>query len=70
MADHHEFESPVDLASGEPLGHPLRWTTAIIAITSLFLLATNAISLREWTRGRRSWPRWQNGGTRSRSRSG
>jgi hypothetical protein len=48
MADHHEFESPVDLASGESQRHPLRWTTSIIAITSLFLLATNAISLREW----------------------
>jgi hypothetical protein len=57
MSDHHEFESPVDLPTGEPLRHPLRWTTSIMVIASLFLLATNAISLREWVDEQAPGPR-------------
>lgn len=48
MSDHAEFESPVDLPPDAPGGDGLRWTTVSIAVASLFLLATNAFSLREW----------------------
>jgi|KBSSwiStaDraftv2_1062776.scaffolds.fasta_scaffold191369_3 hypothetical protein len=49
MTDRDILESPVDLPNPTlPKGHPLRWTTICIATASLFLLATNAVSLRDW----------------------
>ena len=49
MSDGHEFDSPVDLAGGASGDtHPLRWATIAIATASLFLLATNAIAIRQW----------------------
>jgi hypothetical protein len=43
----HDF--PVDLpAAPPPDAHALRWTTTIIAITSLGLLLTNAATIAEW----------------------
>jgi hypothetical protein len=43
-----ETPSPIDLPA-EPVGAPgLGWTTGVIAIASLLLLATNAVSLRDW----------------------
>lgn len=49
MSKQEEFESPVDLPGRMlPQRHPLRWTTIAIATASLFLLATNAVSLRGW----------------------
>lgn len=49
MSGHGEFDSPVDLKSRFfGMHHPLRWTTLTIATASLFLLATNARSLRDW----------------------
>ncbi len=44
-----DFVSPVDLP-GRHHGknRPLRWTTVTIAVTTLFLLATNAVALRGW----------------------
>jgi hypothetical protein len=48
MRDHEEFESPVDLPADEPGRHGLGWTTVTIAVASVFLLATNAFSLRGW----------------------
>lgn len=48
MRDHHEFESPVDLTRDAAGRHPLLWSSITIAVASLFLLATNAITLRGW----------------------
>lgn len=49
MSGHDEFDSPVDLKSRFfGMHHPLRWTTLTIMTASLFLLATNARSLRDW----------------------
>lgn len=49
MSKHEEFESPVDLPGRSvPQRHPLRWTTITIATASLFLLATNAFSIKGW----------------------
>lgn len=48
MSGHTEFESPVDLPPDMPGSGGLRWVTVSIAVASLFLLATNAFSLREW----------------------
>ena len=43
-----ETPSPIDLGE-EPLDMAgLAWTTGVITIASLFLLATNAVSLRDW----------------------
>ena len=43
-----ETPSPIDLPA-EPVAAPgLGWTTGVIAIASLLLLATNAVSLRDW----------------------
>ena len=58
MRDHHEFDSPVDLPGAEPgVGAPLRWTTITILTASLFLLATNAATLREWVEEQTPGPR-------------
>ena len=48
MADEHH-PSPVDLP-GPPMtsGPVLRWTTTIIAVTTLFLGLTNATALNGW----------------------
>jgi len=46
---HKETPSPLDLP--EPELEPesaLGWATGLIAIASLFLLLTNAVSLRDW----------------------
>lgn len=41
--------SPVDLPpSAEPLPDPLLWTTIVIVIATLVLLALNATALRGW----------------------
>lgn len=48
MREHEEFESPVDLPRDQPESPALHWTTVTIAVASLFLLATNAFSLRGW----------------------
>ena len=43
----HDF--PVDLPDAPPPdGDALRWTTMIIAITSIGLLLTNATTIAEW----------------------
>jgi hypothetical protein len=43
-----ETPSPIDLPE-EPLDAPgLGWTAAVILIAALFLLAMNAVSLRDW----------------------
>ena len=42
--------SPVDLPEpAVPLPHPLRWTSQVIAIGTLFLLLFNAHALRGWS---------------------
>lgn len=44
-----EMQSPVDLPGPERIGgRPLGWTTTVIAIASLLLLATNAVALDDW----------------------
>ncbi|PTQ11645.1 hypothetical protein CLG96_09550 [Sphingomonas oleivorans] len=44
-----ETLSPVDLPVGEAVdAHPLRWTSVTIAVAALFLLMTNAVSIRDW----------------------
>ncbi len=49
MSHGHEFESPVDLHGRPvPAGHPLRWASVTIAVASLFLLVTNAVSISAW----------------------
>jgi hypothetical protein len=41
---------PVDIPGEDPPGaHPLRWTSVALAVASLFLLLTNAVSIRDWT---------------------
>jgi multisubunit Na+/H+ antiporter MnhC subunit len=41
--------SPVDLPpSDQPLPDPLRWTTIVIAVATLFLALFNAHSMRSW----------------------
>lgn len=43
-----ETPSPIDLPE-EPLDVPgLGWTAGVIAVAALFLLATNAVALRDW----------------------
>jgi hypothetical protein len=45
-----ETLSPVDLPEpAVPLPHPLRWTTTVIAVATLFLLLFNAHALRGWS---------------------
>ena len=49
MHDGESFESPVDLPGRfQGMHRPLRWTSLTILTASLFLLATNAFSMREW----------------------
>ncbi len=48
MAGHGEFESPVDLPRDGAGQRPLGWTTLTIFIASLFLLVTNAFSIKSW----------------------
>jgi len=48
MAGHGEFESPVDLPRHGVGRRPLGWTTLTIFVASLFLLVTNAFSLKSW----------------------
>lgn len=48
MAGHGEFESPVDLPRDRPGGRPLGWATLTIFTASLFLLVTNALTLKDW----------------------
>lgn len=48
MAGHGEFESPVDLPRDEPGKRPLGSTTLTIFVASLFLLVTNAFTLKGW----------------------
>lgn len=50
MSGHDEFESPVDEAGSGPAleASALKWTTIVIATASLFLLATNAVTVRGW----------------------
>ena len=45
---HHHAPSPIDLPEPEMEEDGLGWTFAVIVITALFLLATNAVSLRDW----------------------
>ena len=41
--------SPVDLpAPAAPLPHPLRWTTEVIVVATLFLALFNAPAIRSW----------------------
>jgi hypothetical protein len=44
----HHSPSPLDLPEPELEGRGLSWTFTIIIIAALFLLATNAVSLRDW----------------------
>lgn len=48
MAGHGEFESPVDLPRDGAGKRPLGWATLTIFIASLFLLVTNAFSIKSW----------------------
>ena len=48
MAEHHEFESPVDLPKEGARKRALGWITVTIFTASLFLLVTNAFALKEW----------------------
>jgi hypothetical protein len=44
-----EHLHPVDLPGSQFIGgHPLRWTSGVIATATLFLALTNAISLHGW----------------------
>src|SRR4051812_20931525 len=45
---HRETPSPIDLPEPEMEEDGLGWTSAVIIVTALFLLATNAVSLRDW----------------------
>lgn len=46
---HQHQESPVDLPGSVLIGgHPLAWTTGVIATASLFLLLTNAKTIHDW----------------------
>ena len=45
---HKHAPSPIDLPAPEIAGDGLGWTSVVIVITALFLLATNAVSLRDW----------------------
>src|SRR4051812_37721205 len=45
---HDHAPSPIDLPEPEMEEDGLGWTFAVIIITALFLLATNAVSLRNW----------------------
>jgi hypothetical protein len=47
-AGHDEFDSPVDLPRDEPGRRPLGWTTLTLFVASLFLLVTNAFSIKGW----------------------
>ena len=40
--------SPIDLPEPELEADGLGWTFGVIALTALFLLLTNAVSLRDW----------------------
>lgn len=45
----HETPSPVDLPGPTLVGgRPLAWASMVIAIATLFLLLTNAVSLDDW----------------------
>ncbi|MGE0776552.1 MAG: hypothetical protein AB7L36_16140 [Sphingomonadaceae bacterium] len=48
MSGHGEFESPVELPAGGPRKRALGWTTLTIFVASLFLLVTNAFSIKSW----------------------
>lgn len=45
---HKEAPSPIDLPEPELDDPGLGWTAIVIAVTTLFLLATNAVSLSDW----------------------
>jgi hypothetical protein len=48
-ARHEDLKSPVDLPGSQLIGgHPLRWTTGVIAIAALFLFLTNAKTIHDW----------------------
>ncbi|HWI87031.1 MAG TPA: hypothetical protein VNT42_12015 [Sphingomonas sp.] len=40
--------SPIDLPEPEIEANALGWTCVVVAIAALFLLAANAVSLRDW----------------------
>lgn len=43
------MDSPVDLPGTEPIGgRSLGWTSLVIAVAALLLLATNAVSIGDW----------------------
>jgi len=48
MSGHGEFESPVELPDSGPRKRALGWTTLTIFVASLFLLVTNAFSIKSW----------------------
>ncbi|HWW64428.1 MAG TPA: hypothetical protein VNZ43_06685 [Sphingomonadaceae bacterium] len=44
-----DMASPVDLPDAEPIGaNPLRWTSGVIAVATLFLFLFNANALSDW----------------------
>ena len=45
---HQHAPSPIDLPEPEMGENGLGWTFAVIVVATLFLLATNAVSLRDW----------------------
>ena len=45
---HHGAPSPIDLPEPELEEGGLAWTFGVIIIIALFLLMTNAVSLRDW----------------------
>jgi len=46
---HADMESPVELPTDEQSRtRPLAWTTTVIAVATLFLFLTNAVSLNGW----------------------
>lgn len=48
MSGHGEFESPVDLPRDGVGKRPLGWATLTIFVASLFLLVTNAFTIKAW----------------------
>lgn len=45
---HRHAPSPIDLPEPEMEEAGLGWTFAVVIVAALFLLATNAVSLRDW----------------------
>lgn len=43
-----EMDSPIDLPERDPGARGLGWTSMTIAVATLLLLATNAVSISDW----------------------